>query len=107
MSIRAVPPSVAHEARLLTQKMTQKQRSPQGNYDHSEFQWGIVEAINAGPPATVDVYLDGTQTLSDTAYLTKGIRYLASYTPTVGDGVLVHRGSRRSSSDRVVLGKLA
>lgn len=102
----AVSPQMAHQARLLTQKTVRQQRNPQGNYDHSEFQWGYVNAINLGPPPSLDLYLDGSQTTNDTAYLTKQVAYLASYVPTVGDAVLVRRGTRRSSSDRVVVGKL-
>ncbi len=56
---------------------------------------------------TLDVYLDGTQTLRQTQYLTPGVRYLASYTPAAGDVVFVARGAGPSISDRVVLGKLA
>lgn len=57
--------------------------------------------------ATLDLYLDGTQGLADTAYLVTGIKYLASYSPTVGDVVLVCRGTGHLKSDRVALGKLA
>lgn len=53
---------------------------------------------------TADLYLDGTQTLSDTTYLTPGIRWLQSYTPTVNDVVMVARGTGGLQSDRLILG---
>lgn len=56
---------------------------------------------------TLDVYLDGTQTYAQNVYLTPGVRYLDSYSPTAGDVVLVLRGEGPSTSDRVVVGKLA
>ncbi len=104
--MRATSPQIAHEARLQTQQVTRQTRNAVGNYEAAEFQWGVVDSISAGPPPSVDLYLDGTQTLSNTAYLTKGVRYLAGYVPTVGDTVIVQRGLKRSASDRVVIGKL-
>lgn len=103
----AASPQIAHQARLVQQKMTRKQSHPQGNYDHSQFQWGVIDAIHLGPPPSVDVYLDGTQNTGNPAYLTLKIPYAASYTPTVKDTVLVRRGMGRSSSDRTVICKLA
>jgi len=41
--------------------------------------WGVVHAIHAGPPETLDIYISGNANLST------GIRYLGSYSPTVGD----------------------
>lgn len=76
-------------------------------FTHGPWQWGVVHAVNAGPPPTVDLYLDGSQTLGDTAYLTKGVRYLSDYFPAVGDVVLVSRGTGGLRSDRVVLQRLA
>lgn len=64
------------------------------------FQWGTVSAVHTGPPKTVDVMLDGATNA------TLALRYLASYTPTVNDYVLVLR-STGGLSDRVVAGKLA
>lgn len=58
------------------------------------YQWGVVHAINGN---TVDLYLDGSPNL------TPSVRYLASYTPTVGDVVKVDR----FRSDRVVVGTQA
>lgn len=103
----ATNPQIAHAARLQTQQVTRQTRNSVGNYEAAEFQWGVVHAVNAGPPPHVDVYLDGTQTLNDTSYLTTGIRYLAGYVPTVGDVVIIQRGLKRSASDRLVLGVLA
>lgn len=56
---------------------------------------------------TLDLYLDGSQTLSDPTYLTPGVRYLTSYTPAVNDVVVVLRGQSGLQTDRVVFGRLA
>lgn len=99
-----------HKARQAGAQLGRAIAKPNGNYDHSEHQWGVVEAINPGPPATVDLYLDGTQntkSTAGTAYLTKSVKYLSWYVPTLGDVVLVFRGKARSRTSRVVLGKLA
>jgi hypothetical protein len=87
-------------------KVAKKAARPRGNYTHSEHQWGVIDAIHAGPPATVDVYLDGSQNTGDTSNLVTGVKYLASYTPTVGDSVVIYRGFNRNRTSRVVLGKL-
>jgi hypothetical protein len=97
---------IAHQARLISQQTAKKQQRPLGNYDHGVFQWGVVHAIHAGPPPSVDVYLDGTHNTGNAAYLTPTVPYLANYVPTVGDTVLVRRGEGRSASDRTVICKL-
>lgn len=57
---------------------------------------------------TLDLYLDGTAALSDTTYLTTGVRYLdTGWTPTAGQYVYVLRGAGDRRSDRVVVGPLA
>lgn len=104
--MRATSPYIAHQARLISIESQRANNNPRGNYTPTEFQWGVIESINAGPPPTVNLYLDGSQTLNDTAYLTPNVAYLSTYVPVVGDTVLVHRGVGRSSSDRVVIGKL-
>lgn len=63
---------------------------------NAPWQWGVVDAVHTSPN-TVDLHLDGSTTV------TPGIRYVKSYTPTVGDTVLVGR----YGSDRFVLGVLA
>jgi hypothetical protein len=90
----------AHQGRLLQQKVTKKQNRPQGNYLHSEFQWGEIQGIDPGPPPTVSVFIDASPTA------TPNVKYLASYVPTVGDVVLIQRGKSRVRSSRVVLHKL-
>jgi hypothetical protein len=59
--------------------------------------FGVVQSSTAGPPASVTVTLSGSSTS------TAGIRYLASYTPTNGDTVLI----LRAGGDLVCIGKLA
>lgn len=64
------------------------------------WQWATVTAVHTSPH-TVDVEMDGS------SYTTPGLRYLSSYSPTVGDVVLVARMQGPSRTARVVLGKLA
>lgn len=73
----------------------QAARSPAG-FTTYPIQYGTITAVHTSPN-TVDVKLDGASTA------TLGLRYLAGYSPTVGDGVVV----MRYASDRFVLGKLA
>ena len=67
---------------------------------HGPFQWATVHATHTSPN-TVDVYMDGSTNL------TPGVRYLSTYTPTVGDVVLVVRMQGASRTGRAVVGKLA
>jgi hypothetical protein len=55
----------------------------------------VVTAVHPGPPATVDVTLGGDPI--------PGCRYLAWYTPTIGDVVRV----LQEGGDLLVLGDLA
>ena len=103
----ALSPRIAHEARIIARKTQQVNFNPLGNFDPSLFQWGVVEAVNVGPPPSVDLYLDGSQTLKDTKYLTPKIRYNAGLAPYVGDVLLVYRGNNHHSSDRIAVLKLA
>ena len=64
------------------------------------WQWATVTAVHTSPN-TVDVEMDGS------TYSTPGLRYLKSYSPTVGDVVLVARMQGPSRTARVVLGALA
>lgn len=97
--------SNAHQARLIQSQMTSKVNRPNGNYHHGEHQWGVIDAVNDGPPPSVDVYLDGAQNNPENN-LTPQLAYLSSYAPTVGDVVLIYRGDGRNRTSRVVLGKL-
>ena len=59
------------------------------------------------PAFTCDVYLNGTQALSnppDPSYATTGLRYFPNYRPQVGDVVLVGHGTGGLTSDRWILG---
>lgn len=57
----------------------------------------VVTAVSVGPPASVSIQIAGdTDTIS-------GVRYLASYTPSVGDTVWVDV----QDSDPIVIGRLA
>lgn len=59
-------------------------------------QWAVVTATAASPNSLTIRLSGGTATVA-------GVRYLASYTPTVNDVVLVDQ----DGTDLVVLGKLA
>lgn len=58
---------------------------------------GEITATSAGPPATVSVKIDGQTTALS------GIRYLASYSPVVGDIVEI----LIDDTDVLILGDLA
>lgn len=89
--------------------------NPQGNSLVSAFQMGKVHAKHTkGGKKTLDIYMSGAtqmtspRTTEAATTLTKGIRYLHTYTPTVGDIVIVARFTRRRQTcGRFVLGKLA
>lgn len=61
-----------------------------------QMSWGVVSAATTAPNA-VTVRLDGS------ASPTAGLRYLATYTPTVNDVVAIVQ----AGSDFLVIGKLA
>lgn len=65
------------------------------------YQFGEVHAIGAHGANTVDVYLDGSSSL------TTGLHYMADYGPQVNDPVMVGRLQGSSQSARVVFGPLA
>jgi hypothetical protein len=88
-------------------QMSRKAQRPHGNYQHSEHQWGVIAAVNDGPPPSVDVWLDGSQVTGDPVNITTGLSYLSSYSPMVDDVVLVYRGYGKNRSDRLVLGDVA
>lgn len=106
---------VAHQTRLVTGKIATKLSNPHGNYQHSQIQWGVVNAINGfaavGPqgqpiPNTVNVYPAGSQNTSDTANLLYGVKYMSWYVPTIGDTVVMLRGFGRNRSSKIIIGKL-
>ncbi len=65
------------------------------------WQWATIQATHTGPNR-VDVYLD-----NNLGTITPGVPYLDSYSPTIGDVVLVARLLGKSRNTRVVLGKCA
>ena len=71
------------------------------------WQWGVVASFTTTPPLTCDVYINGTQNLNNPAFLTRAIRYLESYVPTVNDVVLIGHGTGGLTSDRWIIGDLA
>jgi hypothetical protein len=76
------------------------QLRPNWNID-GPYQFGEIGAVGAHGANTVDVYLDGSTSLST------GLYFLASYTPQVNDPVMIGRMQGSSQSARVVLGRLA
>lgn len=103
----AIKPALAHAIRLNQHKLARAQARPQGNYDHAPDQFGVIAAIHPGPTPTYDVYPDGAQNTGNTNYLMLGLKILDGVTPpSVNDVVLIRRGVGRSSSDRIIVGRL-
>lgn len=59
--------------------------------------WAVVKATQTGPPHTVVIQITGATTL------VSGVRYNATYTPTIGDTVY----GRIAGTDMLVEGKCA
>jgi hypothetical protein len=76
------------------------QLRPDWNID-GPYQFGEIGAVGAHGANTVDVYLDGSTSLST------GLYYSADYGPQVNDPVMIGRMQGSSQSARVVLGPLA
>ena len=76
------------------------QLRPDWNID-GPYQFGEIGAVGAHGANTVDVYLDGSTSL------TTGLHYSADYGPQVNDPVMIGRMQGSSQSARVVLGPLA
>lgn len=64
-------------------RFVQKLVGPKPSGEPLSLRVGIVDALNAGPPPTVSVFISGE------ARSTLGIRYLASYAPAPGDFVVM------------------
>jgi hypothetical protein len=76
------------------------QLRPDWNID-GPYQFGEIGAVGAHGANTVDVYLDGSTSL------TTGLHYSADYGPQVNDPVMIGRMQGSSQSARFVLGPLA
>ena len=70
---------------------------PLPNEPGVKLTWGVVSALNTGPPLSLDVKIEGSASAN-----TK-VRYLSSYSPTVGDTVMCTWHGR----DLVVVGAMA
>ncbi|MCU1489034.1 MAG: hypothetical protein JWM85_439 [Acidimicrobiaceae bacterium] len=103
--------SGAHQARLSAANLNKALKRPHGNYDHDPIQFATVHAVHGwdidDTPPTVDIYPMGAQNTGNPANVIPAALYLASYLPTVGDAVVVLRGSGRQRSSHVVIGKAA
>lgn len=93
----ALPISTRRYIRKLSDAIIKKSKTPITNAPKTDFPWGVVESIQAGPPQTLTLYLSGAPTTI------AGVRYLASYAPTEGDTVLC----RHYGTDLIVLGGTA
>jgi len=105
--MRAYSTATAHQGRLQAHKVARQQSRPNGKYPASENQRGVVKAVNAGPPQTVDVYLDGAQQGENPANLAKGLKYRDGYLPQVNDVVWISRQKGKARTSRMVMGKAA
>lgn len=77
-------------------------------YVFSNYQFCKVKATHPHSVDLIPTGLTGMSTYTATTHLLKKVRYLASYTPTVGDIVVVGRGGYGGQATALfVLGKFA
>ena len=92
-----LPPEMKRHLRKLSDSIVKQSNKPQQNIPRHDIVWGVVAVIDAGPPITLEVNVGGA------AVTSKGIRYLSSYVPTVGDTVMMSW----YGTDLVVLGSIS
>jgi microcystin-dependent protein len=68
--------------------------------------FGTVAAVNAGPPPTVNVYLNNNSTGAQPSTANK-LSYMSDYNPVVGDAVLIFAGQAGLQTSYVVMGTLS
>jgi|HubBroStandDraft_6_1064221.scaffolds.fasta_scaffold11947_9 microcystin-dependent protein len=68
--------------------------------------YGTIEAINVGPPMTVNVYLNNSAGGAG-ATVTPNLPIWAGYTPAIGDGVFILIGQGGLRTSYIVMGTLA
>ena len=102
--VRAATTREAHQARLVSTKTAQKQATPTATTPtRSTSGASSTPSIQGPPPPSISC----STGLWATRNVTANVKMLAGYSPTVGDVVLVYRGSRaQSHASRVILHKL-
>ena len=92
-----LPITTRRYIRKLSDAIIKKSRTPITNAPKLDFPWGVVASVEAGPPQSLTLYLSGAPTTI------AGVRYLASYSPTVGDTV----SCRKVGTDLIVEGGMS
>src|ERR1700691_2926524 len=80
--------------RDLADALARASKTPITNAPVHQVLWGVVGSIQPGPPQSLTINVAGSSNG------TAGIRYLSSYSPTVGDTVMMSK----YGGDLVVLG---
>jgi len=107
-----IDPSTHRIIRKLADSMVHESNKPIPSVSKLESVWGIVDSIQAGPPKSLSVFLGGSTFTLDpvthrpVAGSIRGIKFIASYTPAVGDTVFGMR-TGTNISDVVILGAMA
>ena len=91
-----LPPEMKRHLRKLSDSIVKQSNKPQQNIPRHSIEYGVISVIDVGPPVTLEVNVGGA------AVASKGIRYLSSYVPTVGDTVMMSW----YGTDLVVLGSI-
>lgn len=104
-------PSTQRILRELADTVIHESNKPIPSVSKLESVWGIVDSIAAGPPKSLSIFLGGsTFTLDPVTHLPvtgsiRGIKFIASYTPAIGDTVFGLR-TGTNISDVVILGAM-
>jgi hypothetical protein len=97
---------MSHRTKMMSAARSLRQNLKVDAGIEGPYQWGTVASITVGTPSTLGVYLDSASG-SPLAAISAGIPYLSTYSPTVGDVVLIARMGGSARTQRVVLGRLA
>lgn len=89
-----VPIALRRHIRNLADAVAKSAKSPLTNAPSHKVVWGVVASIQPGPPQSLTLNVSGSTSG------TPGIRYLATYMPTVGDTVMCSK----YGGDLVVIG---
>ena len=92
-----LPISLRRQVRNFADAVAKSSKTPITNAPTNKVVWGVVSSIQTGPPQSLTLTLAGSSTT------VAGIRYLSSYSPTVGDTVVCSK----YGTDLVVLGGMS
>lgn len=97
---------MSHRTKILSAARSLRQNLRVDAGIEGPYQWGTIASITVGTPSTLGVYLDSASG-SPLATISIGIPFLNTYSPTVGDVVLIARMGGSARTQRVVLGRLS